>query len=522
MKSWKLSVLVVGVVASVFTARLALALGPEASNSSGQATGATVQDAAQKGLPLTVTSTVSDAAAIQAVLIPASLARRVFGREVSENYAVVELIISNRDPKAALIIHGVFLDYSNWTLGNPLNSDHVVPSGLDTNQKSNIASQVASIDSRLVRGEMIDAQQWSARNWTIRGLTSLGSVAAGFLFPFSGDVAKGVASFNGVVVPGASTLWPDGTVNQINRISDFGFQTNKLIPKQGSDIIVAFFPIERFLTPSFKKLFLNNPSGLFLPLEMIADPKTGKVFLKLLGPIIDTDSPFNYEAFRTKAFKAMTTTNCTPKDDRQDCKLQSSLNGLSLSNLHVVLEGIMTVEVTAIPATIYSVDFDSGNMDSSIWTTPKKDQKGKISGVYLTGGTLTVVDTTGKTIPDITISMVANGSTDTELPFTMNLANCIPPDTKIYFVIYKSADTNSTGGAETSAKQKPSNTVGSTPFAFALPSYTCPEASANKAQGTGVNAQPSGNTTGSTSGAPTQQGKNEKDQTSKPPNPKQQ
>jgi hypothetical protein len=263
-------------------------------------------------------------------------------------------------------------------------------------------------------------------------------------------------------------------------------------------------------------------------------------------------------AFRTRVFQAMSATNCSSKSAQSTpgaqaanpvtspaCKLQDSLKDLSLSNLHVVLEGIMTVDVAAVPATIYNVEFDSGNTDSSIWTTPSKDQRGEISGVYLSGGTPTVVDGTGKAIPGITISAVADGSTDTELPFTMKLTNCIPPNTKIYFVVNKSPDTSSTNGAATSAKQKPSNTVGSTPFAFALPSYTCPPApesnsqgsgpnaqpssgtngsdsGASTPQGSGANAQPSSGTTGSNSGAPAPQGNKKTTHHSNPPNPKQQ
>jgi len=531
MKTLRMFVFVICAISSIAGTRLALALQAGKTDSPGQQvntpqapeakSGATLQNAAQKGLPLTATSNVSDVTAIQAVLIPASLARRVFGREVSENYAVVELIISNQDPKAALVIHGIFLDYSLWTLGNPANSNQGSSPRLDATQTANIGTQVASIESRLVRGEMIDAQQWSLRNWTIRSLTALGAVAAGFEFPFSGDVAKGIASFNGIVVPGASTLWPDGAVNQINRISDFGFQSNKMIPKQGSDILVAFFPINRFLTPSFRKQFLANPAGLFLPMEMIADPQS-KDFVKLLEHLFDAGSAENLDSFRKKALQVMLAASCNPNDQSPDCKLQGFLNSLSLSNLRVVLEGVMTVDVASVPATIYSVDFDSGNSDSSIWTTLNKAQLGKISGVFLTNGTPAVVDDAGKAIPGLTISSVTDGSTDNELHFTMELTNCIPPTTKIHFVVNKSPDASSTGGAATAAKQKASGVVASTPFAFTPPKYTCPEAPANGLQDTGTNAPPSGNKTGSNSAPQTPQGTNKKNQDSIPTNPKQQ
>ena len=115
---------------------------------------------------------------------------------------------------------------------------------------------------------------WTTRNWVIRSLQAAGSIASGYQFAFSErGIARGIASFNGQVVPAAQLLWPDGTINQLNRISDFGFQTNKLVPQESADVLVAFFPIDRFLTPGLKKIFLKSPAAFFVPGAMLADPK---------------------------------------------------------------------------------------------------------------------------------------------------------------------------------------------------------------------------------------------------------
>jgi hypothetical protein len=382
-----------------------------------------IDNAGKKGIPLTVTSNVNDEASLQAVLIPASLARKIFGKEVAQNYAVVEVIISNRDTKASLVVHSVFLDYSKWLLSGTSNADQKPLSGLDPTQAATVSSQVASIESRLVRGELLDAQQWTARNWTIRTLTFLGTAAVAFEFPFSTDVTKGIGAFNGTVVPGASALWPDGTVNQINRISDFGFQTNKIIPKQSSDILVAFFPIDRFLTKGFRGEFLKDTAAWFVPSEMLADPKTEPEFEKIAKPLVDglltniTADSANSDNFKGRMLKAMLA-KCGPAialgatspandtasatdgpasavPESTDCQIQDLVNGISLNNIHVVIEGAMTVDVNTVPATIYSVDFKNGNLPS-IWTTTGTNQSGSIAGVYLTGGVPAVVDGSGK------------------------------------------------------------------------------------------------------------------------------
>ena len=500
---WKKFALIICVATSMVATRPLLASKAQKTEPTEKAVAAaakddaTVHNAAQKGTPLTVVSNVSDEASIQAVLIPNNLAKRIFGKEVAQNYAIIELIISNRDANAALVVHSVFLDSSNWLLSGPeSNCTSQLSNELDKTQKANNPCHVASIESRLVRGEMLDAQQGTARNWTIRALTALGAVAAGYAFPFSGDVAKGISSFNGVVVPGASMLWPDGTVSQINRISDFGFQTNKIVAKESSDILVAFFPIDRFLTKGFRQVFLSDPAAWFVPYELLSDPKTEAIFEQfvrpLAGGLVDAGKVGN-ETFQQTMLRSMLAkcdSTAAPESETEPqapaaisaspnhlpasepvCQLQQLVNGVSLNNIHVAIEGVMTVDVTTVPATIYGVDFDKGN-EATIWTTTGTDQAGTISGVYLTGGVPSAVDGSGKAIKSIALKAVAAGSSDTELPFTMTLSQCIPSSTKVYFVVNKTQNAGS--ASNTAAAKKSGTSVPSTPYEFPVqPATEC-------------------------------------------------
>lgn len=475
-------------------------LGPthvEAQTNSGQITNSLpveppkpAAQAPAKTIPLTVTSNVSDQVAIQAVLIPASLARRIFGKEVANNYAVVEVLVSNRDPQSSVMIHSIFLDYSQWGLSGEVadTSGSGPPSEvnpkLDSNQKSNSPSQVASVESRLVRGELLDAQPWTARNWVMRSLTAIGTVAVAFQFPFSTDVSKGIGAFNGTVVPGAQSLWPDGTINQINRISDVGFQTNKVIPKQSADVVVAFFPITRFLTPGFAKEFKKNPAPWFVPEEMLADPSTSKMIERFLKPLILPNSPLLSGDLRANMVKALNTCPSKSADDKEICDLKALLDSISLNRISVALDGAMTVDVATVPATIYSVDFKGGNAPT-IWTTAGTAQTGTIKGVYLSGGVPSVVDASGDPIGGITTTPVTAGSTDTVLNFTMTIKSCIPSSQKVFFVVKKvpsaSASANSAKSASTSEED---NSVPSTPFEFPVqPATDCSAGGTTGGQG---------------------------------------
>jgi predicted secreted protein len=117
-----------------------------------------VSDAPQKGFPLSVSlpKQLADVASVEAVLIPASVAERIFGKEIAHNYAVIELTVSNTDPNASLVLQSVFLDYSQWILSGLPRGDPPWRS-LTGNQRASDPWQVASVESRLVRGELLDA-----------------------------------------------------------------------------------------------------------------------------------------------------------------------------------------------------------------------------------------------------------------------------------------------------------------------------------------------------------------------------
>jgi hypothetical protein len=126
----------------------------------------------QSGTPLATQVTVGNSVTAQAVLISRIDARRIFGEEIANNYAVIEVNVGNKSPDAALIIHGIFIDYSNWALsGNPSLPSQGI-NGVkreDSNpwQADTTPSQVASEEYRVVRGQLLDAQMWSKRTWTV-------------------------------------------------------------------------------------------------------------------------------------------------------------------------------------------------------------------------------------------------------------------------------------------------------------------------------------------------------------------
>ena len=443
-----------------------------------------VTQAATQGYPLNADLTVRGNVTVQAVLIPARVAQRIFGKEVANNYAVIALTITNKSSDAALIIQGAYIDYSDWALSGSVRPDKVCTnvSGEDTGSTYQVCTQpnqVASEEYRIVRGELLDAQNWTWRNTTVRLLTLLGSAASGYSFSIKDlDYVKGISAFNGVIVPGFATFWPDGTVAQLNRISDVGFQTNKVILKQGSDIIVCFFPIERFLTVSYRKLFIKNPSVFFSPLEALVDKEVLKQILERVPEgivpknrteamrTLQDDVPcylYNLKKRQTvkapsdKA-KASSSAASTPPDagqifsngtqtwstDAADsyCKdkpgnrnaiLLDFISAMSLNKVRIVIDGVMSVEATSLPAKIESIKFEDG----TDWTDAKTAKKGTITGSYLTGGVPKITNADAVGITDVTAS--TEGSDDQNLHFSLKLSKAVPDQTQLTFTIEKKA-----------------------------------------------------------------------------------
>lgn len=446
-----------------------------------------MQNARKDAIPIRSRLTVLGNVNAQAVLIPRVNARRIFGAEIANNYAVIEINVGNKSPDAALIIHGIFIDYSRWGLsGNSAQPSSMVDGVLretaDPFQASTKANQIASVEYRVVRGQLLDAQMWTARNWTMRLLTLAGSLASAFSFSIGEEgIVKGLQAFGSVGVPGLREAWPDSTIEQLNRISDFGYQTNKVIAKEGAEVIVGFFPIERFLTPGFKALFQRSPALFFAPLQMLVDPKLKPDVNKLLKGLnkqltVDTLAPllpcylqvtntlrFGMDKGRIRGSRIQDQhKGCEQKlgleavtgDDKVLFKVSNTtefdkfmaldfLSQMSLNSVTVVIDGAMTVETMTIPAKIDAVTFDTVEScgDSTkpcFWAglqTNDGVRRGTIKGSYLTGGTVEIAEANELGITEV--KTIAEGSSDQELHFSFKLTKPIESQKTLHFTVVK-------------------------------------------------------------------------------------
>lgn len=442
--------------------------------------------AAKNGNPLRTQLTVNGTVNVQAVLIPRVDAQRIFGKEIAENYAVVEVNVGNKSGSAALIIHGIFIDYRDWPLSGAAPSELSSLRNPDPFQASALPNQVASEEYRVVRGQLLDAQADTLRNRVLRYLTLAGNLAGAFTFSINEQgIIRGIAAATGVGIPGLATAWPDKTIDQLNRVSDFGFRANKVIPKEGSDVIVCFFPIDRFLTPGFRKLFLKSPALFFAPMQMLVDKSVEKDVRQIMAEVL-AGNDLQFEDLKGAMPCFMTVAHRIPgnpgypiclddfgleqvpdkpegvlrvKQVKVDDKtwkrdpdaekkfrkylILQFLGSVSLNRVVITVDGVMTVDVTTLAANIDAIEMtklaECGDADGQcFWRNVAIGsgvRQGVIRGSFLGGGKVEIAGADLLGISDIKV--IAEGSNESELRFSFKLNKPVDTQTKLNFTVVK-------------------------------------------------------------------------------------
>ena len=383
-----------------------------------------LQDAKTQGFNMPADTAVALNITVEAVLLPAPVSKALFGKAIANQYAVIELTISNKSHDAALIVTSILIDYSEWLMSGTAKA--LAAAGLPATAASPprtlqaaAANQIASVEYRIVRGEALDAQAWTARNWAMRLLQFVGVIATGSDFAFKEiGIAKSIGAFTGQVIPAAQVLWPDGTVAQLDRISDFGFRTNKVIPKEASDIVVAFFPLDRFITPGLKKLFLRSPAVFFVPAAALVDQTVRGQIIGVLQRLIGA-------------------AQVRPDDSVEallsNAKVIGLLDAINLNKVRVKVGGILSVDADTVPARIDSVTFDN---PAAPWdgTHPIT---GVLHGSLLSNGQA-VIDEANQY--GITTEAAPVQASSNQLPFTLHLSRAVPIGAVLHFHVMKAKD----------------------------------------------------------------------------------
>ena len=172
----------------------------------------------------------------------------IFGRRIAKHFVVLQVTVTNRNKDYELLIHDISLDLHGLALGKSFGKKQ----------------EVSSIELSLLRGVAEKGQSGDRRNLTLRVLRGVGSVAAGIIgvTDFGTSYAPSVAVWNGPLVAAYADIFPDYTINQMNRLNDSAYSANSIIAKQHSKVMAVFLPQAIFLNPDEMKQFWKDPTSL--------------------------------------------------------------------------------------------------------------------------------------------------------------------------------------------------------------------------------------------------------------------
>ncbi len=163
-----------------------------------------------------------------------------FGRRVANQFLAIQVTVRNLNTKNEFLMHDIQV---------------AVDTGLSTDGyfwKQYAGRFQAGRDKLLVRAVAQTGQSMSPRNLALNALIVVGAIAGSSSIAGTSDFKTGVAVFESAFIPGFSTLFPDHTVEQLNRINDLVFSASNtskvVVPVQGSVPLVTFVaakPIEQ-------------------------------------------------------------------------------------------------------------------------------------------------------------------------------------------------------------------------------------------------------------------------------------
>jgi hypothetical protein len=205
---------------------------------------------AQTPTPTPPPPSISRDIKISASLMDPQNVADIFGRRVSKRYVAVQLTIANSNPDFEFLIHDVLLGVKDIYL--------------DPSLRPAVTYKPTSEDLRLVRGVAEKGQLYDKSNIILRVLKATGSVAAAVIGIASvgPSYAPTVAMFNGPVLTSYRDVFPDMTINQMNRLNDTAYTANTLVPKQGTKLLVAFLPQAVLMDSKYREKFWKDPLSI--------------------------------------------------------------------------------------------------------------------------------------------------------------------------------------------------------------------------------------------------------------------
>ena len=218
----------------------------------------------------------------------------VFGRTISRRALAVQVHVANKDKSYDLLVHEIGLEVCKPQRLQPVaetgskgddvkalrQANRLLQSRLELLSRSALQKdtgdfqcpvgsqifQMSSLDKYVLQGLADRGQSQDLRNMGLRIITGVGAAATPLptvIAHLGHSFIPATASWNGPLVDVYKGLFPDYTVNQIVRLSNSAFETNKVVPKQSSAKTTIFLPIDMVLNKAQIHQFRHDPNRIY-------------------------------------------------------------------------------------------------------------------------------------------------------------------------------------------------------------------------------------------------------------------
>ena len=202
-------------------------------------------------------------------LMSAKSVSDTFGKRIAQRYVAMQLTVANRNSEFQWLITDGAIDLKR--LIQHMESTSACQPKVATlakllnNANGSPANTITGEDLTSLRGVAEKGQSLDTRNLTFRLLRGSGTIAAGLLSvaTFGPAFAPGVAAFNGPLMTAYETMFPDYTVNQLNRLNDEAYAANTVVGKHQAKVMVVFIPMSMLLDKDEQKQYYQNPHAIF-------------------------------------------------------------------------------------------------------------------------------------------------------------------------------------------------------------------------------------------------------------------
>lgn len=180
-----------------------------------------------------------------------------FGYRLGRRFVVYQVTIENGNKDYQFMLQDVSIDFSQQ-FGAAAGTYKYSASGQDL---------------MLLRGVPEKGEDLDPRNKVLHVLQGIGSVAGAVsgLTSFADVMGPAVAVFNGSFLQGYTTIAPDHTSTQLNRLSDSAFTANTIIDKQRAKTIAMFIPVDELMSAQEQKQFRKDPYS-FIGFDFVDGP----------------------------------------------------------------------------------------------------------------------------------------------------------------------------------------------------------------------------------------------------------